>query len=101
MVGLPIPTTLTSTAKWIAALRYDLDWDRLDYLDRADEISVPILLFHGVEDDLVPIETSEALEEMLPGLVSFHSVESAKHLESWNVDPAEYERLLSDFLAGF
>ncbi len=100
VVGLPIPVTLTSAAKWFAALRYDLDFDELDYLDRVDEISVPILLFHGVADDLVPIATSEALAEALPDLVTYFPVEEARHLQSWNLEPAEYERLLVDFLSG-
>ena len=100
VIGLPIPSTLTATAKLMAGLRYDLDWGRLDYLDRADEIRVPVLLFHGAEDDIVPVETSDELAEMLPGLVTYHRVDSAKHLESWNLDSAAYEKLLSEFLAG-
>jgi pimeloyl-ACP methyl ester carboxylesterase len=100
VIGLPIPSTLTATAKLLAGWRYDVDWGRLDYLDRADEIRVPILLFHGIEDDIVPVETSDALAEMLPGLVTYHRVDSAKHLESWNLDSAAYEKLLGEFLAG-
>ncbi len=100
VIGLPIPATLTATAKWIAGWRYDLDWGRLDYLDRADEIEVPVMLFHGVEDDIVPVETSDALADELGDQVIYHRVASAKHLESWNIDPAMYEKLLGEFLAG-
>ena len=100
LVGLPIPDTLTATAKWIAGVRYDLEWGRLDYLDEANEIDVPILLFHGAEDDIVPVETSDALAELRPGLVTYHRVDDAKHLESWNLDRSGYEQLLTDFLAG-
>jgi pimeloyl-ACP methyl ester carboxylesterase len=100
LIGLPIPDTLTATAKWIAGVRYDLEWGRLDYLDEANEIDVPILLFHGAEDDIVPVETSDALAELRPGLVTYHRVDDAKHLESWNLDRSRYEQLLIDFLAG-
>lgn len=100
LIGLPIPATLTATAKWIAGVRYDLEWDRFDYLDRANEIDVPILLFHGAEDDIVPVETSDALAELRPGLVTYHRVDDAKHLESWNLERSRYEQLLTDFLAG-
>jgi pimeloyl-ACP methyl ester carboxylesterase len=100
IIGLPIPATLTAMAKWIASLRYDLDFDRLDYLDRVDEITVPILLFHGVEDDLVPVAVSDELAEKLPGLVDYHRVESAEHLQAWNLDRNLYDRVLEEFLAG-
>lgn len=100
LIGLPIPDTLTATAKWIAGVRYDLEWGRLDYLDEANGIDVPILLFHGAEDDIVPVETSDALAELRPGLVTYHRVDDAKHLESWNLDRSRYEQLLIDFLAG-
>ena len=100
VVGLPIPPTLTAMAKLIASLRYDLDFGQLDYVDRVDEIVVPILLFHGVEDDLVPVAISDEVADALPGLVEYHRVESAKHLEAWNVDRALYEKALGEFLRG-
>ena len=100
LIGLPIPDTLTATAKWMAGMRYDVEWEVLDYLERADEMDAPILLFHGEEDDIVPVETSDELARLLPDLVTYHRVANAQHLESWNLDPAEYERLLSQFLAG-
>ncbi len=99
LVGLPIPGTLTATAKWMAGIRYDVEWGRLDYLERAEEVNVPVLLFHGLEDDIVPVATSNALAELVPGLATYHTVENAKHLESWNLNPGEYDRLLTGFLA--
>src|SRR3712207_8749138 len=51
-------SVLTRTARWIAGWRYDLDWDAVDYLP-ADWLAVPALVFHGTDDDLVPIRTSE------------------------------------------
>jgi len=91
LVGLPIPGTLISAAEWFTARRYGLDWDYLDYLDRADELDQPILLFHGTEDETVPIATSEELAERRPDLVrDFVVVEGAGHVESWNVDPDGY-----------
>jgi alpha-beta hydrolase superfamily lysophospholipase len=98
LIGLPIPGTLTATAKWIAGWRYDVEWGNLDYLERADEIDVPILLFHGADDDIVPVGTSDELASLRPDLVTYQRVEGAQHLESWNLDPAEYERLLGQFL---
>ena len=56
-----LPGPFVALAKFIAGLRFGVDWGKLDYLDRADELSAPILLFHGDEDDIVPIETSDEL----------------------------------------
>ena len=100
LIGVPIPPSLTAAAKWIADLRYDVDWQRLNYLDRVEELSVPVLLFHGASDDLVPVGTSDELAEVRSDLVTYHRVDLAKHLQSWNVNPLIYETLLVNFLAG-
>lgn len=98
MIGLPLPSSLTAVAKWMASLRYGIDWDELDYLATADELDVPILLIHGQEDEDVPIQTSEELAEARPDLVTFVPVPEAAHMEAWNVDPQAYERAVVSFL---
>ncbi|MEA2024008.1 MAG: hypothetical protein U9N79_06915 [Actinomycetota bacterium] len=55
VVALPIPATLTWTAKSIAAAQMGFSWNDLDYIDQAGDLSVPVLVFHGAEDDSVPI----------------------------------------------
>ena len=94
-----LPGVLGATAKWLATLRYDIDWKTLDFLGRSDDLSVPMLLFHGDADTLVPVETSEALAADRPDLVTFVKVEGAKHVCSWNAAPDRYERAVGDFLA--
>jgi len=94
--GLPGP--LTALAKWLAGRRFDVDWDNLDYLERAGRLSVPVLLFHGDADRTVPIKTSEALARARPELVTFVRVEGAGHVRSWNADPEAYEAALTGFL---
>ena len=34
--GVPLPSSLTDVAKWIAAKRFDVDWDALNYLADTD-----------------------------------------------------------------
>ncbi len=84
--------------RWAVSLRIDVDWDRLDALQHADRLRFPTLLFHGAEDTIVPIETSEAFARALPEEVRFHRLERAGHVENWNVDPALYEKRLRAFL---
>src|SRR6266511_3976953 len=91
LAGVPVPASLTTVAKAIAGVRYDLDWDRLDYVDRAGRLSVPVLLFHGTADPRLPIAPSQALAAARPDLVTFVPVAGAGHVESWNHDRARYE----------
>jgi pimeloyl-ACP methyl ester carboxylesterase len=98
VVRLPIPGTLTATAKWIAGLRFGVDWDATGHLDEAEHLDVPVLIFHGTADDDVPIATSRELARSRPDIVALVEVEGATHLASWNVDPAAYEETLIGFL---
>lgn len=93
-----VPSSLTWTAKRLAGARYDVDWAAIDYLDSVGWLTVPTLVFHGAEDKKVPISTSRTLARKLPRLVTLHAVPNAGHVESWNVDPAGYERTLTEFL---
>lgn len=99
---IPVPGSLTAVAMFIADLRWDIGWGEIDYVDRAAEIvDVPILVFHGVEDDRVPIEVSRSFRENAPDLVELHEVASGGHVTSWNVGPDSYEERLTGFLRQF
>jgi pimeloyl-ACP methyl ester carboxylesterase len=99
VVGLPLPATLTATAKWMATLRFDVDWAELDYLRSTDDLQTPILVFHGTDDDDIPMATSRDLADLRPDLVTLVEVPGAGHLSTWNVDPTAYEQQLLSFLA--
>jgi pimeloyl-ACP methyl ester carboxylesterase len=98
VIGTGIPDVLTTTAEWMAARRYDLDWNAVDYLP-GDWVRMPVLLFHGTADDTVPIATSDQLYEAHPNLVREVRVPGAGHVQSWNVDPTGYHDALNDFLS--
>lgn len=96
---IPVPGSVTAVAMFIADLRWDVGWSDIDYVDRAEEIvDIPMLVFHGVEDDRVPIDVSRRFRDQKPDLIDLHEVPSAGHVTSWNVDPAAYERTLAGFL---
>lgn len=99
LVGLPVPDTLVSAAKRLAAWRFGVDWATLDYTERADEFATPFLIFHGMDDDRVPIGVSEDLVDARPDLVSLIRVTDAGHAMSWNVGPERYESAVTGFLA--
>ena len=93
-----VPGFLTAVGKRVAGSRFDIDWGELNYLKRADELAVPILLFHGDEDGTVPVETSDALASGRPDIVTYVRVAGAGHVRAWNVDPEAYQSAVGDFL---
>ncbi|HEX3173814.1 MAG TPA: alpha/beta hydrolase [Solirubrobacterales bacterium] len=97
---LGFPSIAALPLEWAIGARIDVDWDSLDALQHPEDFHLPILLFHGTEDRVVPISTSDAFAKELPRWVSYYRVPAAGHVESWNVDPILYERRLARFLTG-
>jgi hypothetical protein len=93
-----LPGFLTAVSKLIVGFRFDVDWGELNYLKRADELAVPILLFHGDDDPTVPVATSDALAEARPDIVTYVRAAGVGHVRSWNAGPAVYEASVRDFL---
>ncbi len=89
---------LSATGKVIAQVRFPIDFNELNYLKRAGELAVPVLLFHGDADPTVPVTTSDALAEARPDIVTYVRVADAGHVRSWNADPDAYEASVRGFL---
>ena len=98
LVGLPIPGVITALAKAISSARFGVDFDAMDYLSRAEELSVSILLIHGDGDRTVPIETSDALAKARPDIVRYVRNPDIDHVRTWNAKGAEYESVVTGFL---
>ena len=97
--GVPLPSSLTDVAKWIAAKRFDVDWDALNYLADTDAYAdIPFLVFHGTADTTVPIATTREFAALLPDQVELFVVDYAEHIESWNPDPGSYAERVWTFL---
>jgi pimeloyl-ACP methyl ester carboxylesterase len=56
------------------------------------------LLVHALEDTTVPPAPSARLASLRPDLVQYVPFAGASHTREWNRDPAQYERLLADYL---
>jgi pimeloyl-ACP methyl ester carboxylesterase len=94
-MGLPAFTALP--VEWAIGARIDADWESIDAVEHPEDFQLPILLFHGTEDEVVPISTSDELAAELPR-VTYYRAPRAGHTEAWNVDPRLYERRLRAFL---
>lgn len=95
-----LPSFLADPVEWAIDLRIKPNWESLDALDHPTDFHLPILLFHGLEDEVVPISSSDAFAKELPGWVTYYRVPDAGHVESWNVNPASYAQRVSAFLSG-
>ena len=68
-------------------------------IDSLDENEIPILFVHGTEDKLISFHHSEWMYERNKGRKKeLHLIPDAAHAHAWNHDPAEYEKIISDFL---
>ena len=100
VLPLPVPATVSATAKFITSLRIGINWKVLDYISDADEtIRQPVLIHHGTEDLTVPLDVSLDLEATNPDLIHLITVEGAGHIESYDVDHQGYVDSAVAFLA--
>jgi len=93
-----LPSALADPVEWAIDVRIKPNWASLDALDHPGDFHLPILLFHGLQDEVVPIASSDTFAKELPGWVTYYRVPYAGHVESWNVDPALYAQRVSAFL---
>ncbi len=98
LIGAAIPDELTSFAKWIAGWRFDIDWDAMNYLNKAGELHAPTLIIHGRNDPSVPIATSRDMAELRPQIMTLIETD-AVHTRSWNESPDDYEASIVAFLS--
>ncbi|WP_353508894.1 alpha/beta hydrolase [Intrasporangium sp.] len=77
-----------------------IDLAHTDWVARADELDVPILLIHSTGDTVVPFGPAAALAGRRPDIVRFEPWELARHCREWNYDPERWESVVSSFVAG-
>jgi alpha-beta hydrolase superfamily lysophospholipase len=87
--------------KWMIGARTDVDWSTLDEVSQARSFHLPILLFQGEDDALVPPTESHAFAQGAPGPVTYVPVAGAGHIESWNANPSAYDTRLRRFLTAY
>jgi alpha-beta hydrolase superfamily lysophospholipase len=93
-----LPGLFALPVEWAIDARINPDWNSLNALAHPEDFHLPILLFHGTEDKVVPLKTSEEFATELPKWVTFYAVPKAGHTQSWNVAPRIYEHRLDRFL---
>lgn len=61
---------------------------------------VPILFFHGKQDDFILPEHTKQMYEVCNACKKIHNIEGAEHAQSYEVDPVGYEEKIKEFLQG-
>lgn len=69
-----------------------------DWVRRAEELTVPMLILHSARDDSAPINVSEALRDRRPDLVQLESFD-AGHTLAWNSDRTRWRSAVSSWLS--
>jgi hypothetical protein len=85
--------------KWMIGARIDINWNALDEISQARSFHLPILIFQGEDDPLVPPSETRAFAQAAPGPVTYVPVPGAGHIQSWNANPTAYDRHLRQFLS--
>ncbi len=93
-----IPGPIGALGKQFARLRFGVEWAELDQLARADQFDVPILVIHGVDDQISPISVIEEFAGSRPNDVELLKISGAGHGDSWNVAVIRYEEAVVEFV---
>ncbi len=75
-----------------------VDLRAMDWVRRAEELQLPVLLLHSDADDYVPSGPSQRLAQARPDLITYVASSTARHTKEWNVDPQGWESAVRGFL---
>ena len=93
-----LPEALFSYFKIVTELRYGVDFDSMDFREAVINSSIPTLLFHGDDDEWVPVEMSDLIAQSRDTNFTYIRYENVGHVTSWNADPDNYIYQLDLFL---
>jgi uncharacterized protein len=94
-----VPPIQARLAMAVLRLRYGIDFSRFDWPARSRDLKVPVLIFHSDADGYISDAPDKRLAADRPDLVTLVLLPGAGHTQGWNLDPADYERRLVDWLA--
>ncbi|MDH6237332.1 alpha/beta fold hydrolase [Cryobacterium sp. CG_9.6] len=107
-VELRLPTFIARAAMEVMGRRWGglitgqsvpIDFRRLDFVDRADELEHPMLLLHSNDDGFVPVTGSRQLATLRSDIVTFVPFGVARHTKLWNYDRERWNSTITTWLA--
>ena len=94
--GTPAP--ISWLGRWLARVRFGMEWNELDQIDRVDEFNVPMLLLVGDADPVTPTDEFLTFAEGLGDLVVTERFVQGRHSDLWNIDVERYLDAVERFL---
>ena len=94
-----VPQQLFGYFKIFTEIRYGIDFQNMDFTDNVINSDIPALLFHGDDDEWVPVEMSDFIAENRNTNFTYIRYENVGHVTSWNADPDNYVYQLETFLS--
>ncbi|MDO9063228.1 MAG: alpha/beta fold hydrolase [Microbacterium sp.] len=79
--------------------RESVDLRGLNVLEKADALTVPVLILHSDDDGFVPSGPSRQLAALRPDLVTLVSYDTARHVKLWNLDAQRWSASILTWLA--
>jgi len=95
-----VPSQLFGYFKIFTEVRYGVDFQKMDFTNAVINSEIPVLLFHGDDDEWVPVEMSDFVAKNRDKNFTYIRYENVGHVTSWNADPDNYVYQLSLFLEG-
>ncbi|HEV7565729.1 MAG TPA: alpha/beta fold hydrolase [Microbacteriaceae bacterium] len=75
-----------------------IDFPSMDFVTRAKDLSLPILILHSDDDGFVPSTASRALADARPDIVTLVPFSEAKHTKLWNYDEERWNGSIASWL---
>ena len=95
-----VPQQLFGYFKIFTEIRYGIDFENMNFTNNVINSDIPVLLFHGDDDEWVPVEMSDLIAENRDTNFTYIRYENVGHVTSWNADPDNYVYQLDTFLSG-
>ncbi len=97
--GIKQPKQMFAAVNRANRLRYKYDALSVNPIDSLVDNEIPICFFHGTADKLIDYHQSEWMYDLNKGeKKELHLIPDTPHAQAWNHDPAEYERIIAEFL---
>jgi pimeloyl-ACP methyl ester carboxylesterase len=98
-VGKLGQAVLSQRSVWrLTGTEAPVNLNRLDWITRSAEVTHPVLLIHSKDDEYVPAGPSQRFAQARPDLVTYVSIDGARHCKEWNVDPAGWDAAVASFI---
>ena len=94
-----VPGLVSWLGRRLATVRFGVEWDLLNQMERIEEFDVPMLVFVGGEDPVSHPAEIEAFADQLGELADQHRFEQGGHTDLWNIDTERYEAIIESWLA--